>query len=560
MQTYSGAQIACILLQRQGVKLVFGIPGGAILPFYDALGQSGLRHILARHEQGAGFMAQGLARATGQVGVAIATSGPGVANLLTAIADANADSIPLVCISGQVPQSLLGTDAFQEIDALGLARPITKAAFMAHKPEDLLHLIPEAFRLAASGRPGPVLIDFPKDVQLAHCAVAAWPEPGKPDPQPRPDAAGLEKAAALLRASQRPLLYVGGGVMQAGASGLARRLAEHLDAPVAMTLMGLGAIAPEHPLALGMLGMHAVPSTNLALQACDVLVALGARFDDRATGRLAAFCPDAKVVHVDIDPAELGKLRRPDAALHAGAGEALEALLRACPPQTRPGWRAQVAALKAAHGHAAEGPGLGPAALMRACAELLPEAMVTSDVGQHQMWVAQHYPFRRERQWLTSGGLGTMGFGLPAAIGAALADPSRPAICFSGDGSLLMNVQELATLAETGAWVKVVLLDNRSLGLVHQQQDLFYGRRRFASEFEAGPDWAALARAFGVEAVDLEREDDPRAGLAAALQRPGPGLIRVPLSAQAKVFPMVPPGGANHEMLLADPHDDAVKA
>ena len=560
MQTYSGAQIACILLQRQGVKVVFGIPGGFILPFYDALSQSGLRHVLARHEQGAGFMAQGIARSTGQVGVAIVTSGPGVANLLTAIADAKADSVPLVCISGQVPQSMLGTDAFQEIDALGLARPITKAAFMARRPEDLLHLIPEAFRLAASGRPGPVLIDFPKDVQTATCAVDAWPSPGRPDPAPRPSTRSIEHASELLAGAQRPLLYVGGGVIQAGAAGLARRLAEHLDAPVAMTLMGLGALAPEHPLYLGMLGMHASRATMQALEACDVLVALGARFDDRATGKLAAFCPHAKVIHADIDASELGKLRRPDVAIHSDAAEALEALLRACPPQARAPWRAQVARLKAEHGLPEAGAGLEPASLLKACAELLPEAVVTSDVGQHQMWTAQHYPFSRERQWLTSGGMGTMGFGLPAAIGASLADPSRPALCVTGDGSLLMNVQELATLAECGADVKVLLLDNRSLGLVHQQQDLFYGKRRFASEFEGGPDWTALARAFGVAACDLEAETDPRLALAAALRRPGPGLIRVPLSAQAKVFPMVPPGGANHEMLLADPDSKAVEA
>jgi len=548
METLTGSQIACRLIERQGVSLVFGIPGGAILPFYDALSQSPLRHILARHEQGAGFMAQGLARSTGQAGVAIATSGPGIANLLTAIADAKADSVPLVCFSGQVSQNLLGTDAFQEIDALGLARPITKAAWMARKPEDLLKLIPDAFRLALSGRPGPVLIDLPKDVQLAKYNVEAWPQPGRAEAAPRLNPRDVERAAALIRESRRPILYVGGGVTLSGAGGLAQRLAEHLDAPVAQTLMGLGALAPEHPLALGLMGMHAKPSTNRILEQADLLIVLGARFDDRATGRLAQFCPDAKVVHADIDPRELGKLRRPDACIQGGVADALEALLRACPPRNRPHWRARVAELQAEHGwpqgHQA------PAALFQACAEALPTAVITTDVGQHQMWAAQHYPIRRERQLLTSGGLGTMGFGLPAAIGAALADPTRPALCISGDGSLLMNVQELATLAECGAWVKVLLMDNRSLGLVHQQQDLFYGGRRHASVYAHGPDWAQVAQGFGIPAVDLEGQADPAASLRAALLAPGPGLIRVPISDQAKVWPMVPPGGSNLEMLL----------
>jgi acetolactate synthase-1/2/3 large subunit len=296
------------------------------------------------------------------------------------------------------------------------------------------------------------------------------------------------------------------------------------------------------------MGMHARPSTNRILEDADLLLVLGARFDDRATGRLAQFCPHAKVIHADIDPRELGKLRRPDVSLQGGVAEALEALLRACPPRRRPNWMARVRELRDAHGWTREHE--MPAALFQACAEALPLAVVSTDVGQHQMWAAQHYPIARERQLLTSGGLGTMGFGLPAAIGAALADPSRPALCISGDGSLLMNVQELATLAECGAWVKVLLMDNRSLGLVHQQQDLFYGGRRHASVYDAGPNWAQVAQGFGVPAVDLEGESDPAAALRSALLAPGPGLIRVPISDQAKVWPMVPPGGSNSEMLL----------
>jgi acetolactate synthase-1/2/3 large subunit len=549
--TLNGAQIVCRLLERQGVRTVYGIPGGAALPLYDALGQSRLRHVLARHEQGAGFMAQGHARATGEVGVCLATSGPGATNLLTAVADAKLDSIPLVAITAQVPTALIGTDAFQEVDTLALAKPITKAAFFAHSVHELLAILPEAFRLALSGRPGPVLIDIPKDVQLARLAVEQWPEPGKRSPAPAAQAPELARALALIASSQRPILYLGGGVIHAGAGALATALAERLDSPTVLTLMGLGALAPEHPLFLGMLGMHAAPFTNLALEACDLLVAVGARFDDRATGKLNTFCPEAKVIHIDIDARELGKLRQPQAAILGDAREALQALLALQPQQERPHWRREVDALKAAHPlglDGAEDP-RQPYGLIRACARLLPEAVVSSDVGQHQMWTAQAFPFRRERHWLTSGGLGTMGFGLPAAIGAALADPSRPALCFSGDGSLLMNLQEFATAAEQGADVKVVLMDNQSLGLVHQQQDLFYGQRRFASEFQAGPDWARLARAFGWKAWDLASEGDAEAALQEALHTPGPVLVRAPLSATAKVYPMVAPGGSNKDML-----------
>jgi len=549
MTTLNGAQITRILLERQGVDLVFGIPGGAILPLYDALSQGSIRHVLARHEQAAGFMAQGYARATGRTGAAIVTSGPGLTNVLTALADAKADSVPIVVISGQVPQALLGTDAFQEVDALALARSITKGAWMARSPKDLLRLVPEAFRLAASGRPGPVLIDLPKDVQLARLNVESWPEPGRAQRPPRVEPSELAKAAALIRSSERPLLYVGGGVVASGSGGLARRLAEHLDAPMALTLMGLGALDPAHPLYLGMLGMHAAPATNLALEECDLLVAVGVRFDDRATGKLSEFCPRAKVVHADLDARELGKLRRPDAALHCDAAEALEALLRSCPPSARPAWRARVADLKAARGFGAAERGEA-AAWLEACARALPHAAVTSDVGQHQMWTAQHYPFTRERQWLSSGGLGTMGFGLPAALGAALADRSRPVLCVSGDGSLLMNVQELGTLAEEGLDVKILLMDNASLGLVHQQQDLFFGGRRYASEYASGPDWPGLARAFGVQGHDLGQADRPLDRLAGLLREPGPALLRVPIGRRAKVWPMVPPGGANRDMLL----------
>lgn len=554
-ETLSGAQLTVRLLEHQGVRLVTGYPGGAILPLYDALGQSRtIRHVLARHEQGAGFIAQGMARATGQVAVCLATSGPGVTNLVTALTDAKMDSIPLVAITGQVPTALIGTDAFQEVDTYGLALPITKHCFLVSRAEDLLDIVPRAFAIAASGRPGPVLIDLPKDVQTALVDVAHWPEPGR-RAQPAPaDAQALADAAALIAQAERPILWLGGGVVHAGAAELAVALAEKAGLPTVATLMALGAMPPEHPLALGMLGQHGAPCTNLALEECDLLVAVGARFDDRATGKVAAFCPGARIVHIDIDPAELHKIKAAHVGICADVGEALARLLPLVPARARTRWLTRVGALKAAHPQLLPGTD-DPRAhygLIRAVAESVPpDALIATDVGQHQMWTAQAYPLRRPRQWLTSGGLGTMGFGLPAAIGAALAMPARTVVCFTGDGSLLMNLQELATAAEQRANVKIVLMNNAALGLVHQQQTLFYGARLFACEFQVVPDFLALARAFGVAAVDLDEAADPRAALREALARPGPCLIHASIDAQQKVYPMVPAGAANRDMIGA---------
>lgn len=553
MTILTGAQITVRLLERQGVRVVAGIPGGANLPIYDALSHSArIRHVLARHEQGAGFIAQGMARVTGVPGVCMASSGPGATNLLTAIADAKLDSIPLVAITGQVPRGMIGTDAFQEVDTYGLTIPITKHNFLVDSAEELLEFIPNAFRIAASGRPGPVLIDIPKDVQIQSIDVGAWPEPGAPDPAPPVDMALVRQAADLIASAERPILYLGGGIVHAGAAELAMALAEKSSLPTVMTLMALGALPAHHPLSLGMLGMHGARCTNLAVDECDLLIAVGARFDDRATGKVAAFCPHAKVIHVDIDSAELDKIKTAHVGIRGDAAAVLRELLLRTPAQDRDAWLVRIAELKRMFPLVT--PGMADPCthygLIRAVAENLDdEAIVTTDVGQHQMWVAQSYPLRRPRRWLTSGGLGTMGFGLPAAIGAALAEPQGTVVCFSGDGSILMNVQELATAAEEDVNVKVVLMNNNALGLVHQQQTLFYGKRIYASRFRAAPDFVRIAEGFGLRAVDLDTAENPRDALRDALTTRGPCLIHAGIDVEEQVSPMVPPGAANIEMI-----------
>ncbi|MCR6470102.1 acetolactate synthase large subunit [Enterobacter sp. HG048] len=548
---FTGAQLIVHLLERQGITTVAGIPGGTVLPLYDALSQSTqIRHVLARHEQGAGFIAQGMARTQGKPAVCMACSGPGATNLVTAIADARLDSIPLICITGQVPSSMIGTDAFQEVDTYGISIPITKHNYLVRDISELPQVISDAFRIAQSGRPGPVWIDIPKDVQTAEIEIDVLPEPGERAPAPEFSAESVRDAAAMINAAKRPVLYLGGGAINAADE--IREFAEKANLPTTMTLMALGMLPKAHPLSLGMLGMHGARSTNYILQEADLLIVMGARFDDRAIGKTEQFCPNAKIIHVDIDRAELGKIKQPHVAIQGDVAEVLAQLIPQTDAAERADWRQLVADLQREFPGAipTEGDPLSHYGLINAVAACVDDsAIITTDVGQHQMWTAQAYPLNRPRQWLTSGGLGTMGFGLPAAVGAALANPDRKVICFSGDGSLMMNIQEMATAAENQLDVKIILMNNEALGLVHQQQSLFYKQGVFAATYPGMINFMQIAAGFGLHTCDLNAEEDAHAALQAAISRPGPALIHVRIDPEQKVYPMVPPGAANTEMV-----------
>lgn len=553
----SGAQITVELLQRQGIKTIAGIPGGATLPLYDALAESPIHHILTRHEQGAGFIAQGMARVSGKAAVCLGTSGPGATNLITAIADARLDSIPMVAITGQVPSAMIGTDAFQEVDTYGLTLPITKHNFLVRSVEELLTIIPQAFEIAESGRPGPVVVDIPKDVQTACMEINQWPEPGSRLTPGKPDQVDLAAMAHMIRHAKRPILYIGGGITASGACRDLQKLAAKNGIPVACTLMGLGTMPADDPLNLGMLGMHGSCATNYALEEADLLIAMGVRFDDRATGKLEEFCPKAGIVHVDIDKSEIGKLRPATLSLAADAGQVLKNLLPLLDNNPRDEWIKRIGELRSMHAEisVSHGP-THPLGIIDRIAEMVDsETIIATDVGQHQMWVAQSYPFSEPRTLLTSGGLGTMGFGLPAAIGAAMASPGKRVVCFSGDGSILMNIQELATLADLNLPVTVIIMNNGHLGLVRQQQELFYGNRITASKFATVPDFVALARAFGIRSVNIAAEDNPESALAEAIAGQGPCIVEAPIDYAENVYPMVPPGAPNHEMIGEKSHD-----
>jgi acetolactate synthase-1/2/3 large subunit len=542
-----GAQLLIRALEQEGVDVVFGYPGGAIMPVYDALLDSPIRHILARHEQGAALAADGYARVTGRPGVCMATSGPGATNLVTGIANAYMDSIPLVAITGQVPTPVLGTDAFQEVDIFGITMPIVKHSFMIRRVEDIPRVIGEAFYIASEGRPGPVLVDLPKDVANAETSVPPIFEMKSPV-RLRPDAAQLEEACRLIRSAERPVLYAGGGVGMARAVDAFRRYALDSGIPVVTTLKGIGVVPTRHPDYLGMLGMHGNLAANKAVQASDLLICVGARFDDRATGRLDGFAPGAKVIHMDADPSEIGKLRYADAGLLGDLRYALEKLPTGL---TIDAWRAWCAERKEEHKWRYDAPGEGVYVpdMLRRITEADRELIITCDVGQHQMWVAQHCDFQRPEQHLTSAGLGTMGFGIPAAIGAMMGNPSARVLTVTGDGSIMMNLQELQTIRRYDLPLKMLLVDNASLGMVRQWQELFHEERYSEVDLSDNPDFVKVARSFGIEAFRVTRRDEVDAAIHRLLAAEGAILAHVWIDPKTNVWPLVPPGQTNDVML-----------
>jgi acetolactate synthase-1/2/3 large subunit len=572
-ETLSGAQIVVEALVREGATHIFGIPGGACLPLFDAFYGSKIHVVLTRHEQGAAHMADGFARSTGKVGVCIATSGPGATNLVTGLATAHMDSIPMVALTGQVATSLIGNDAFQEADATGVMRPVTKHNFMVKDVRDLARVMREAFYIARTGRPGPVHVDIPVDVQRAK-TLFEWPEvvnirSYKPKPEARSEQ--IDKAVELINEAQKPLLYVGGGSILSGATQELIKLAEKADIPVVHTLMANGAFPFNHPNYVGILGMHGKYSANLAMQKCDVLISAGARFDDRVTGNLNSFSKNSRKIHIDIDPANIGKTVPVEVGVVGDVKLAVAGITERVKAAKHSDWRAEIQALEDKHPFAIK-PGsktLQPQFLIQELHRLTKgEAIVATGVGQHQMWAMQWYPCKSPKNFLTSGGLGTMGYGFPAAIGAKFANPKQVVICIDGDGSFQMTMAELATIVHENVKVIIVVINNYFLGMVRQWQELFYKERFSASNLtstgdnttasgkpEAGslkylPDFVKFVDAYGVKSARIFKNEEVEGAIQQALAASGPFLIEAMISPEEKVFPMVPAGAGLDEIIV----------
>jgi len=564
----TGAEIFIECLKREGVKTIFALPGGVVLKIFDMLHQQkDIEVVLTRHEQGAGHMAEGYAKATGKAGVCLVTSGPGMTNVITALADAYMDSVPLVCFSGQVPTSLIGNDAFQEADNVGLSRPCTKYNFLVKDVKDLAVTIKEAFYIATTGRPGPVLVDIPKDVSMEKTEFI-YPNSisiRSYNPVYEGNKWQIKQAAEAMTKAKKPVLYVGGGVVFSGASQELIELAELTHMPVDMTLMGLGAFPGEHPQSMGMLGMHGTYWANMAMHYSDLVVAIGARFDDRVTGKVSEFCPHAKVIHIDIDPTSIRKNVNVDIPIVGDCKlvlreliQILRATVNGDQRELRKPWWDQIRewqqANPLAYQQEADGP-IKPQHVIQRLYDLTKDRdpIVSTDVGQHQMWAAQYFKLSKPNRWLTSGGLGTMGFGFPAAMGAQAAFPGRLVLCIAGDGSIQMNMQEMATAVVHKLPVKIIILNNRFHGMVRQWQDLFYEGRYASSYLETTPDFVKLAEAYGAVGLRASKPSEIDAVLNEAIAVNKPVIVDVPTYPYENVYPMIPAGGCNHEMILEDP-------
>jgi acetolactate synthase-1/2/3 large subunit len=564
----TGARLILEALAKEGCEVVFGYPGGASMPIYDELYDHPIRHVLVRHEENACFAAEGYARSTGKVGVCMATSGPGATNLVTGLVDAMMDSIPVVAFTGQVPKHLIGRDAFQEADTFGITRSCTKHNYLVKDSNELVRTIHEAFHIASTGRPGPVLIDVTKDTLVAKGAYHA---PGPIHlrgykPSVEGHAGQIKRAAKMIWEAERPYVYAGGGIIKAGASAELDQLAHIVEAPVAETLMGLGALPSEHPYCLNMLGMHGSYAANMGISNADLLIALGVRFDDRVTGRLDAFARHAKVLHVDIDPAEIGKNRHADLPIVGDVKQVLDKLNKMLADtkdadgrahaESRRRWLDQIHEWQRQHPlqYTPSETEIKPQFLVQQIDQISHgDAIVCADVGQHQMWAAQYVRFNRPRLWLNSGGLGAMGFGLPAAIGAQMGNPDKLVIALLGDGGFQMSIPELSTIVSYGLPIKIVIMNNGYLGMVRQWQELFYNRRYCAVEMDAFPDCEKLGAAFGMKGRTVEKPNHLPAVLKEAIEEPGPYLLNVKVTPEESVYPMVPSGGAVNEMILGEP-------